>query len=67
MVSDWVVFMHIAGLTLINPAPFPAVRVQDRMPLTGKPEKLMELKGTDLLGLPVKVSCRSAVQTRNLD
>jgi leucyl-tRNA synthetase len=27
---------------------------QDRMPVTGKPEKLMDLKGTDLLGLPVK-------------
>lgn len=25
------------------------------MPETGKPEKLMDLKGTDLLGLPVKV------------
>ena len=23
--------------------------------MTGKPEKLMDLKGTDLLGLPVKV------------
>jgi len=59
--------MHIAGLTLINPAPFPAVRVQDRMPLTGKPEKLMELKGTDLLGLPAKVSFHSTVPTRNLE
>lgn len=29
--------------------------LQDRMPVTGKPEKLMDLKGTDLLGLPVKV------------
>jgi hypothetical protein len=28
---------------------------QDRTPVTGKPEKLMDLKGTDLLGLPVKV------------
>lgn len=26
---------------------------QDRMPVTGHPEKLMSLKGTDLLGLPV--------------
>lgn len=30
--------------------------LQDRMPVTGKPEKLLDLKGTDLLGLPVKVS-----------
>ncbi len=30
--------------------------MQDRMPVTGKPEKLVDLKGTDLLGLPVKVS-----------
>ena len=30
-------------------------RLQDRLPVTGKPEKLMDLKGTDLLGLPVKV------------
>lgn len=29
--------------------------LQDRTPVTGKPEKLMDLKGTDLLGLPVKV------------
>lgn len=27
---------------------------QDRMPVTGKPEKLLDLKGTDLLGLPIK-------------
>lgn len=27
---------------------------QDRMPETGKPEKLMDLKGSDLLGLPVQ-------------
>jgi leucyl-tRNA synthetase len=27
---------------------------QDRMPETGKPEKLLDLKGSDLLGLPVK-------------
>ena len=26
---------------------------QDRMPVTGKPEKLLALKGSDLLGLPV--------------
>lgn len=29
--------------------------LQDRTPVTGKPEKLMDLKGSDLLGLPVKV------------
>ncbi|KAL4433681.1 hypothetical protein ABPG75_000122 [Micractinium tetrahymenae] len=27
---------------------------QDRTPVTGKPEKLLDLKGTDLLGLPVR-------------
>lgn len=27
---------------------------QDRMPETGKPEKMLDLKGSDLLGLPVK-------------
>ena len=29
--------------------------LQDRTPETGKPEKLMDLKGSDLLGLPIKV------------
>lgn len=28
---------------------------QDRMPATGKPERLLTVRGTDLLGLPVKV------------
>lgn len=28
--------------------------MQDRMPETGKPGKLLDLKGSDLLGLPVK-------------
>ena len=32
-----------------------SVLPQDRMPVTGQPEKLLELKGSDLLGLPVKV------------
>ena len=35
--------------------------LQDRTPVTGKPEKLLDLKGTDLLGLPVKVRCGSGV------
>ena len=37
-----------------NPLPAPALP-QDRTPVTGQPEKLLDLKGTDLLGLPVKV------------
>lgn len=28
---------------------------QDRMPTTGEPERLLTVKGNDLLGLPVKV------------
>lgn len=30
--------------------------------MTGKPEKLLDLKGTDLLGLPIKVGRASGVK-----
>ena len=33
--------------------------VQDRTPETGKPQKLMQLKGSDLLGLPLNTEYRA--------
>lgn len=34
---------------------------QDKMPVTGRPELLLTVKGTDLLGLPVKVRLRTQI------
>lgn len=35
--------------------------MQDRLPVTGQPEKLLDLKGSDLLGLPIKVRWNGVV------
>ena len=48
------------SLSLVSPAClYLCLCLQDRMPVTGQPEKLLDLLGSDLLGLPVKVGAGS--------
>ena len=43
------------SLSLVSPAClYLCLCLQDRMPVTGQPEKLLDLLGSDLLGLPVE-------------